>query len=72
MELRSSELLTLFSCLMGFAKFSLGSDKLVGSWKLEIGLLMVILLVSLIVHSCLIVEYFTEFSEVAVFRKNGF
>ena len=57
---------------MGFAKFSLGSDKLVGSWKLEFWLLMVILLVSLIVHSCLIVEYFTEFSEVAVFWKNGF
>jgi hypothetical protein len=57
---------------MGSAMFLLGSDQLVGSWKLEIGLLMVILLVSLIVHSCLIVEYFTEFSEVAVFRKNGF
>ena len=57
---------------MGYAKFSLGFW-IVG-WKLEVGnwIVVVILLVSLIVHSCLIVEYFTEFSEVAVFRKNGF
>ena len=50
--------------------------KLKVGWKkcvnLEFVQLMVIFVDSLIVHICLIVEYFTEFSEVAVFRKNGF
>ncbi len=57
---------------MGFAYNLVGSWKLVESFKLEFGHLMVISVFSLIVHNCLIVEYFTEFSEVAVFRKYGF